>query len=143
MFELISRNAPENRRSVALDPTSPATFKLGQILQKDPSTQYAVLADGASLVTAPMWAFAGKGRLDVDVSNSVTIVEAQFSARVGQDGYAGSPVAGNALKVGTGGDKGKLVVEASVDSVAKLQGVVAYCTKSPDADGVIEFKAIR
>ena len=143
MFEPINRKAPEDRRSVPLDPASPPTIKLGQILQVNGTTGYAALADGGALVTQPLWAFSKTGRLDVDIAHAVTVVEAPFSARVDTDGYYGSPVAGNALKVGTTTYVGKLVVESTIDTVAKLQSIVAYCVKAPDANGVIEFKAIR
>lgn len=141
MFEVITRGAPEFRRSVPLDPASPATILPGQVCQI--ASGYAVLADGASVVAAPLWAFTKSTRLDAAVSNSVSVVEAPFSARVNTDGYNGSPVAGNPLKLGTTTNVGKLVVQTVTADATTLQAVVAYCTKAPDADGVIEIKVIR
>jgi hypothetical protein len=143
MFEIITRLAPEARRSVPLHPDTPATVAQGQILSVG-AGGHAALADGAAVVPAPLWAFTKSGRLDVDIGKSVTVVEAPFVAKIGTDGYAGTPALGNALAVGTGADAGKLVVQAiTADNCATLQAVVAYCTKAPDANGVIEFKAIR
>lgn len=141
MFEPINRKSPEDRRSVPLDPASLPTIAQGQVVQTD-SSGYAVLADGASLVPDPMWAFTKTGRLDVDIAKSVTIMEAPFMFRVDTDGYAGSPAKGDSMEVGTAGNVGKLVVLA-VTTVAHLQSIVAYCITPPDADGVAVFKAIR
>ena len=141
-FEVINRKAPEDRRSVPLDPASMPTILAGQVLETN-DNGYAVLADsGAHVVVDPMWAFTATARLDVTISKSVTVVEAPFSARVNTDGYNGSPVKRNPLKVGTGATAGKLVV-ATISTVADLQAVVAYCTKAPDSAGVITIKAIR
>jgi hypothetical protein len=143
MFEPINRKAPEDRRSVPLDPASMPTIVAGQVLETNGSG-YAVLADaGAHVVTDPMWAFTATARLDTTIAKSVSIIEAPFSARLGTEGYDGSPVKGSALAVGTAGTAGKLVIVASVDTVAKLQSLVAYCTKAPDSAGTIVIKAIR
>jgi len=141
-FELITRGAPEDRRSLPLNPSATPTILAGQVLQKDPATGFAVLADGAAVVPDPMWAFTKTARLDVGVAKSITVVEAPFLAKVNADGYVGTPAAGNALVIDTGANKGKLKVQA-VAAVADLQAVVAYCVKAPDANGVIEIKAIR
>jgi hypothetical protein len=141
MFEPINRKAVEDRRVVPLDPSSLPTILQGSLLQTDAS-DYAVLADGASLVPDPMWAFTKTARLDTTVSESITVVEAPFHARVDTDGYAGTPAKGDALVPGTGGDVGKMAVQV-VSTVAHLSAVVAYCIKAPDSDGVIVFKAIR
>jgi len=141
-FAPINRKAPYDRRSVPVDPNSPPTVEQGQILEVDATDGYAKLADGAAVVGAPLWAWTESSRPDSSISNSLTVLEAPFVARVGADGYAGSPAAKDALAVGTGGNVGKLVV-VTVTAVADLQSVVAYCTKPPDADNVIEIKAIR
>ncbi len=112
-------------------------------MEVDAADGFAKLADGSSLVVSPAWAFTKTGRLDSDIAKSLTVLEAPFLARVGTDGYDGSPVAGNALGVGSGGTAGKLVVVTVTADATTLQGVVAYCTKSPDSDGIMEFKAIR
>lgn len=139
-IEIITRRAPEDRRSVALNPAALPTIKAGQVLQKVGG--FAVLADGAAPIPDPMFAFTQTGRLDTDISKSVTVVEAPFSAKINSDCYVGSPVAGNALKVGTGADKGKLVVATlPADQSAAL--VVAFCVTGPDADNKIEIKAVR
>lgn len=143
MFEPINRKTAADRRSVPLDPDNVPTIAQGQILEIDAADGYAKLADaGAAVVVAPLWAWTKTTRLDVQIAKAVTVLEAPFVARVDTDGYDGSPVAKNALGVGTGATAGKLVV-VTVSDVATLQSVVAYCTKGPDADGVIEFKAIR
>ena len=142
MFEPINRKAPEDRRSVALDPASLPTVAQGQIVSRDPADGYAKLADGAAVVPDPMWAFTATSRLDSAIASSLSVLEAPFVARVDTDGYAGTPAAGNALAVGTGANVGKLVVQA-VAAVADLQAVVAYALTAPDADGVILIKAIR
>jgi hypothetical protein len=143
MFEPINRKSPEDRRSVHLDPASIPTIKQGQILEVDAADGYAKLADGAAVVAAPLWAFTKSSRLDVSIAKAVTVLEAPFLARVDTDGYAGSPTAKAALAVGTAGNVGKLVVVSVTADATTLQKVVAYCTKAPDADGVMEFKAIR
>jgi hypothetical protein len=141
MFEPINRKSPEDRRSVPLDPDSLPTILQGQLLTTD-ANDFAVLADGAAFVEDPMWAFTKTGRLDVDIANSVTVLEAPFMARVDTDGYTGTPAKGDALVPGTGGNVGKLAVLA-VTTVDHLKSVVAYCQSPPDSDGVIVFKAIR
>jgi len=143
MFEPINRKAAEDRRSVPTDPASPPTVLQGQIVEVDAADGFAKLADGAAVVAAPLWVFTKSARLDSQIADSLTVLEAPFSARVDADGYVGTPTAKQALKIGTGGNVGKLEVEATVDSVAKLQGVVAYCVKAPDSDGVMEIKVIR
>src|SRR3972149_3527705 len=105
-FELITRGAPEDRRSFPTNPTTPPTILAGQVLRKDPATGFAVLADGAAHVPDPMWAFTKTARLDSSVSKSITVVEAPFVGRVNADGYMGSPVAGDAFAIGTGGNAG-------------------------------------
>ena len=142
-FKPINRKAPEDRRSVPLDPAAPPTVLQGQVLEVDAADGFAKLADGASVVAAPLWSFTKTGRLDVDIADSVTVLEANFSALVDTDGYVGTPAAGDALAVGTGGNVGKLVVLAVTADATTLQSIVAYCTKPPDSDGFIEFKAIR
>jgi hypothetical protein len=142
MFEVINRKAPEDRRSVPTDPATPPTVLQGQIVEVDAADTYAKLADGAAVVAAPLWSFTASARLDSAIADSLSVMEAPFSARVDTDGYAGTPAAKNALAVGTGANVGKLVVQA-IAAVADLQAVLAYCVLPPDADGVIEFKAIR
>lgn len=139
-IEMINRKAPEDRRSVPLNPASLPTIKAGQVLQLVGG--FAVLADGAAFVPDPMWAFTATGRLDVDQSKSVTVVEAQFQALVNSDCYVGSPAAGAALKIGTGADVGKLVV-ATLPADMSDGLVVATCVAAPDADGKLRIKAIR
>ena len=139
-IEIISRNAPEDRRSVPLNQASMPTIKAGQVLQM--SGGFAVLADGSAVVPDPMWAFTSTGRLDVDVSKSVTVVEAQFTALVSSDCYDGSPAAGNALKIGTGGTAGKLVV-ATLPADMSAGLVVAFCVAAPDADNKLKIKTVR
>lgn len=143
MLEPINRKAPEDRRSVPLDPAAPPTVLQGSVLQTDGTANgYAVLADGSALVPDPMWAFTKSSRLDVQEANAVSVLEAPFVAEVDTDGYDGSPAAGAALAIGTGGTVGKLVV-VTVTTVADLQSVVAYCLRAADADGKIRIKAIR
>lgn len=141
MFEPINRKAPEDRRPVPLKDGE--VVKQGQIVSLDPVTGKAVLADGAAFVPDPMWSFTASSRLDSATAKSLTVLEAPFIARVGADGHAGTIAAGNALKIGTSNDKGKLVAEATVDTVEKLQNVVAYAIKAPDSDSVLLFKAVR
>lgn len=143
MFEIINRKAAEDRRSVPTDPGTPPTVLQGQIVEIDSADGYAKLADSAAVVAAPLWSFTASARLDSAIANGLSIVEGPFSARVDTDVYVGTPTAKQALKIGTTTNVGKLVVEATVDSVAKLQGVVAYCVKPPDADGVMEIRVIR
>lgn len=143
MFEIINRKAAEDRRSVPTDPDTPPTVLQGQIVEIDATDNYAKLADsGAGVVVAPLWAFTATARLDSAIADSLTVVEGPFSARVDTDVYVGTPTAKAALGVGTGGNVGKLVV-VTVTGVDDLQGVVAYCVKPPDADGVMEIKVIR
>jgi hypothetical protein len=139
-IEIINRKAPEDRRSVPLNPAAPPTIAAGQVLMT--SGGFAVLADGATVVPDPMWAFTKTGRLDVNISNSVTVVEAPFIAKVSSACYAGSPVKGNALKIGTGADAGKLVV-ATLPADLSAGLVVALCVEAPDADSKLTIKAIR
>jgi hypothetical protein len=139
-IEIITRRAPEDRRSVALNPAALPTIKAGQVLQKVGG--FAVLADGAAPVPDPMFAFTQTGRLDTDISKSVTVVEAPFSAKISSDCYVTGVVAGNALKIGDGADKGKLkAATLPADMSAGL--VVAWCVTGPDADNKIEIKAVR
>lgn len=142
MFEIINRKAAEDRRAIPLDPDSPPTILQGQVLETN-ADGFAILADSATVVSDPMWAFTKTGRLDTDTAESVTVVEAPFMFRVDSDGYVGTPAKDDAMKVGTGANAGKLETEATVDSVAKLQGIVAYCIVPPDSDGIAVFKAIR
>lgn len=139
-IEIINRKAAEDRRSVPLNPASLPVVKAGQVLQIVGG--FAVLADGAATVPDPMWAFTATGRLDVDQSKSVTIIEAPFQALVNTDGYVGTPAAGDALSLDTGGNVGKLKVQA-ISTAADLQKVVAYCVAAPDADSKLRIKAIR
>lgn len=139
-IEIINRKAAEDRRSVPLNPASMPTVKAGQILQL--TGGFAVLADGAAFVPDPMWAFTQTGRLDVDQGKAITVVEAPFQALVNTDCYVGSPTAGAALKIGTGADKGKLVV-ATLPADMSAGLVVATCVVAPDADGKLRIKAIR
>lgn len=139
-IEITNRRAPEDRRSLPLNPAALPTIKAGQILQKIGG--FAVLADGAAVIPDPMWAFTQTGRLDTDISGSVTVVEAPFLAKVNDDGFAGTPAAGNALKVGTGADVGKLIV-ATLPADMSAGLVVAFCVSGPDADNKIEIKAVR
>lgn len=143
MFEPINRKAALDRRSVPLDPDSVPTIAQGQIVEVDAADGYAKLADSAAVVAAPLWAFSDTSRLDSAIAKAVTVIEAPFVARVGTDGYDGTPAAKNPLGIGTGATAGKLVVVTMDTDAATLQGVVAYCTKAPNADGVIEIKAIR
>lgn len=142
MLKPVNRKPYADRRAVPLDPASTPTIAQGNVLDTD-ANGYAVLADGASVVGDPMWAFTKTGRLDSAAADSVSVLEAPFVALVDTDGYVGTPAKDDALKVGTGGNVGKLEVEATVDSVAKLQGIVAYCLAPPNADGFIKIKAIR
>lgn len=142
MLKPINRKAPEDRRAVPFDPAVTTTILQGSVLQLDAATGNAILADGAAVVPDPMWAFTKTGRLDTDQAKSVTVIEGPFVADVDTDGYDGTPAAGDALVPGTGGNVGKLVVQA-VSTVAHLQSVVAYCVKPPDADGFIRIKTIR
>jgi hypothetical protein len=139
-IEIINRKAAEDRRSVSLNPASMPVIKAGQVLRL--SGGFAILADGAAFVADPMWAFTSTGRLDVDQGKSVTVVEAPFQAFVNTDCYAGSPVAGAALKIGTGADVGKLVT-ATLPADMSAGLVVATCVAAPDADGKLRIKAIR
>ena len=143
MLEPVNRKTAEDRRTVPLDPAALPTVLQGSVLQTDGSANgYAVLADGAAVVTDPMWSFTKSTRLDVQVAISVTVLEAPFVAEVDTDGYVGTPAAGDALEVGTGGNVGKLQTVAVV-AVSDLQNVVAYCLRAPDADGKLRIKAIR
>lgn len=140
MFEPINRKAAEDRRSVPLDPASLPTILQGQVLMTD-ANGYAVLGDGDT--ADPMWAFTATARLDSQVSESVSVIEAPFIARLNTDGYVGNPAKNDTLAIGAGGGNvGKLVVQA-VAAVADLKKVVAHCVQAPDSDGVMLFKAIR
>lgn len=139
-IEIINRKAPEDRRSVPLNPSALPTIKAGQVLQL--SGGFAVLADGAAVVPDPMWAFTSTGRLDVDVSKSVTVVEAPFQALVSSDCFVGTPTAGAPLKIGTGADKGKLVA-ATLPADMSAGLVVAFCVEAANADNKLKIKAVR
>ena len=141
MFEPINRKAAEDRRSVPLNPASMPTVEQGQVVSIDPVTNTAVLADGD--VPDPMWSFTKTSRLDSTIARSLTVLEAPFTARVGTAGYVGSPAAGDYLAVGTGGNVGRLVVQAPVADASANLAIVARCIKAPDSDGVMVFKAIR
>lgn len=146
MIKFISKNPPADRRTVPLDPSTVTSvnIKPGQVLKQGAApNRYAVKADGGSVVGGPLWAFTGSDRKDVQKAARITVVDGPFVAEVDADCYAGSPTLDLALKIGTTTDVGKLTAEATVDSVAKLQGVVAYCTRVADADGFIEIKVIR
>jgi len=142
MFQPVNRKAPADRRSVPTDPTSPPTVLQGQVVEVDAADGFAKLADGAAVVAAPLWSFTKSARLDSQVANSLTVMEAPFIARIGSDGYVGTPAAKDALIIGTTTEVGKLKVQA-VSTVAHVVATVAYCTKAPDSDGVIEVKVIR
>jgi len=143
-IKFISKNAPADRRPMKLDPTTVSSINIlpGQVLKENGSL-YAVKADGASVVGGPVWAFTASSRPDVQSAKSLTVVDGPFVADIDTAGYVGSPALDAALKVGTAGDIGKLAVESPVDTVAKLQGVVAYCTRTADADGFIRVKVLR
>lgn len=146
MIKFVSKHAPNDRRSVPLDPATVTTINIkpGQVLQQGAlPNRYAVKADGASVVGAPLFAFTDSSRKDVQAAKAITVVDGPFVAEINADGIVGSPTLNQALKVGTGGDVGKLTAEATVDSVSKLQGVVAYVTRVADADGYVEVKVIR
>lgn len=146
MIKFVSKLAPSDRRSVPLDPATVTTINIkpGQVIKQGAApNRYAVKADGAGVVGAPLFAFTDSSRRDVQAAKAMTVVDGPFVAEINADCYAGSPTLDQALKIGTAGDVGKLTAEATVDSVAKLQGVVAYCTRVADADGFIEVKVIR
>lgn len=146
MIKFVSTDAPGRRRSVPLDPATVTTIaiKPGQVLKQGASpNRFAVKADGAAVVGGPLWAFTDSSRKDVQSAKRITVVDGPFVAEINNDCYVGTPTLDQALKIDTGGNVGKLAVEATVDSVAKLQGVVAYCTRTADADNYIEVKVIR
>lgn len=141
MFEPINRKSPEDRRSVPFDPAVLTDAKQGQIVSLDAATDKVVLADGD--VPDPMWVFSNTTRLDSSTAQSLTVLEAPFTARVGADAYDGSPSAGDYLAVGTGGTAGKLVIQALNADATQNGNIVARCIKAPDSDGVMLFKATR
>lgn len=143
-IKFVSKYAPSDRRTLRLDPTTITSINIlpGQVL-KENGSQFAVKADGAAVVGSPVWAFTASSRPDVQSAKAVTVVDGPFVADVDTAGYVGSPTLDAALKISTGADVGKLAVESPVDTVAKLQGVVAYCSRTADADGFIRMKAIR
>lgn len=145
MIKFISKNAPADRRPVPLDPSTITTIAVlpGQILTQGAApNRYAVKADGGGVIGAPLFAFVGSDRRDVQSSKKITVVDGPFVAEVNADCYVGTPALNEALIIDGGADVGKLVVQA-VSTVAHLQGVVAYCSRVPDADGFIEIKVVR
>jgi hypothetical protein len=140
-IKFVSKLPPSDRRALPFDEATPPTILPGQVVQENASA-LAVLADGASVVESPKWAFTDSARKDSSKASSVTVVEGPFTADVDTAGYDGNPAKGDALAVGTGGLVGKLVIIAPA-SVADLASVVAYCERPADADGFIRIRAIR
>lgn len=141
MIKPINQKAFEARRSVTLNPASLPTIKSGQVVATD-ANGYGVLADGAGVIGDPMWAISDTTRLDTIAAESISVIEAPFTALVGADGYTGTPAKGDALVLGTGANVGKLETKV-LSTVADLQAVVAYCVAPPDADNNLKIKAIR
>lgn len=146
MIKFVTKNAPADRRSVSLDPATVTTIgiKPGMVLKQGAApNRYAVKADGAALIGAPLFAFTDSSRKDVQAAKAMTVVDGPFVAEFNADAYVGSPVLDGALKVGTAGDVGKLVVTTVTADATTLQAVVANCSRVADADGFIEAKVIR
>ncbi len=146
MIKFVTKNAPSDRRSVPLDPATVLTIdiKPGQVLKQGVApNRYVVKADGAALIGAPLFAFTSSSRKDTQGAKAITVVDGPFVAEFNTEAYVGSPVLDGALKVGTGGDVGKLVVTTVTADATTLQAVVANCTRVADADGYIEAKVIR
>lgn len=141
MFEPINRKSPEDRRAVEFDPAILTAALPGSVVSLDAATGKVIAADGD--VPDPMWVFSNAVRLDSAAAESLTVIEAPFEARVNTDGYAGTPVAGDYLIVGTGGGAGKLAVTTVTADATTLGPVVGRCVVGPDSDGVIVFKATR
>lgn len=145
MIKFITKNQPSDRRAVPLDPATVLTIdvKPGQILKQGAlPNRYAVKADGAAVVAAPLFAFTATSRKDVQAAASITVVDGPFVAELDTDAYVGSPVLDSALKLGTGGSVGKLVVATMpADWAAML--VIAMVSRVADADGFIEVKVQR
>ena len=125
----------------SVDDVALATWKAGMIITQDSSGKHT-LADGASLVPDPKFILTGGSRTDVKAARAITYLEGPDTVLIDTEGYAGSPVKGSAMIVGTGGSVGKLVIDNTAD-VATLIKRVALCTKAPDADGFAEFKLLR
>lgn len=140
-IKFISKIPPSDRRAMRLDPASPANISPGQMVVEDANT-YAILADDSGDVTAPKFAFTDSQRADAADAQAVTVVEGPFTAEIDTEGYDGSPVKGDAMKAGTGGTAGKMVVFAP-STVADALAVVAYCERAPDANGFARFRIIR
>jgi len=138
-IKFISKLPPSDRRSLPV--ATGSTILPGQVAEEDANGDL-VLADGASIVESPKWAFTASSRVDAAEAEAMTVVEGPFTADVNTDGYVGTPVKGNAFEVGTGGNVGKLVVLAVIDGPT-LQSIVAYCERAPDADGFIRIRVIR
>lgn len=146
MIKFISKNAPNDRRSVPLDPATVTTINIlpGQVLKQGAApNRYAVKADGAALIGAPLFAFTSTSRRDVQAAKAITVVDGPFVAEINADAYVGSPALDGALAVGTGGNVGLLVATTVTADATTLQAVVANCTRVADADGFIEVKVIR
>ena len=144
MIKFISKNPPMDRRAVPLDPATVTTIaiKPGQVLKKAASG-FALKADGAAVVGGPVWAFTDSSRTDVQAAKSLTVVDGPFVAEVDTDCYIGSPALDAALQIDTGANVGKVVTLAVTADATTLQAIVAYCTRTADADGFIEVKVIR
>ena len=139
-IKFISKLPPSDRRSLPV--ATGSTILPGQVAEEDANGDL-VLADGASIVESPKWAFTASSRVDAAEAEAMTVVEGPFTADVNTDGYVGTPVKGNAFEVGTGGNVGKLVVLTVTADATTLQSIVAYCERAPDADGFIRIRVIR
>jgi hypothetical protein len=140
-IKFISKNPPADRRAMRLDPASPAVVSPGQVVVENAGT-FAILGDSAGDVTAPKWAFTDSTRTDASSADSITVVEGPFTAEVDTEGYDGTPAKGDAMKLGTAGTAGKLVV-FTPSTVADALAVVAYCERAADADGFIRIRTTR
>jgi hypothetical protein len=146
-MKIISTDAPNRRRAVKLDPATVASIaiKPGQVL-KVASTGFAAKADGgaagATPVGVPVFAFTDSARKDVQSAKAITVIDGPFVAEINNEAFAGTPTIDQDLVIGTGGDVGKLAVQA-VSTVAHAMAVVARVGRSVDADGYIMIKVVR
>lgn len=142
-LNLLNQNTYENRRVVdissALTTEQKAALTPGMIVAENTSNEVE-LSDGDT--GAPMFVMTSGARTDTLAAGKITVVDGPFVADM-KGNFVGSPARNTAFKIGSTGDKGKLTVEATVDSVSKLKSIVAYCQRSVNADSVARFKVIR
>lgn len=145
MIKFSDKVAPANRRVFKLDPTTigSVAIKPGMVVERN-SSGFAVKGDGAHVIGGPAWAFVDTSRKDVAGAVSMTVVEGPFSAEINTDGYTGSPALNDPMACGTAGNVGKLATQTiTANDCTTLQKVLAYCTRTADADGFIEIKTVR